>query len=189
MAGSIFSAKLDQTGKIESGQNTCDNISNCHWQTKSNFLTQNERRYDEHIKTSWNQCNQIDSFFCPLFRHQINSNCSKCENSDGLVAPCKISPEDIKSFCIHFCKNKDQNDRNKNSQCHKYTIFSGFLINVQVICNHQTAGTKGCISGCDWKNNHTEDCDDSSHRTKQTFCNFANCCGGSGSSWRSCKVP
>ena len=46
MAGSIFSAKLDQTGKIESGQNTCDNISNCHWQTKSNFLTINEQVRD-----------------------------------------------------------------------------------------------------------------------------------------------
>ena len=172
MAGSIFSAKLDQTGKIESGQNTCDNISNCHWQTKSNFLTQNERRYDEHIKTSWNQCNQIDSFFCPLFRHQINSNCSKCENSDGLVAPCKISPEDIKSFCIHL-QNKDQNDRNKNSQMSQVHDF--FWFSDQCAGNLQPSDgrSEGCIAGCDWKNNHTEDCDDSSHRTKQTFCNFA----------------
>ena len=47
---------------------------------------------------------------------------------------------------------------------------------MNIICDHQTAGTKCCISWSDRKYDNSQDCDDSSNRSEKSFCDFTNRC-------------
>ena len=57
-------------------------------------------------------------------------------------------------------------------------FFFFFLADVQVVSNHQTAGTQCSITGSDRQYDNAQDCDQTTNGAQQVFCNFTNnaCC-------------
>ena len=178
MACCVFLTCARYQDQVQQSDNTADYIGNVQRQVKADRSVQQERRNDEDVECTRQQRDQECVFRRAFLCTQVNCDCREREYSNGLVCPCEVSPQDVEAFCIQFCEYQNSDNGDEDTQCYHDTISFFFLVDVQVVSNHQTAGTQCGITGSDRQYDNAQDCDQTTNRAQQVFCNFTNnaCC-------------
>ena len=127
--------------------NTCDQVRYVQRQTKTDGLAQQEGRNDEDIECTRQQRDEERIFGSAFLCTKVNCDCCEREYCDCLVCPCEVSPQDVEAFCIQFREYQNSDNGDEDTQCYHDTISFFFLVDVQVVSNHQTAGTQCGITG------------------------------------------
>lgn len=178
MACCVFLPCARYQNQVQHCDDCTDDVCNIQRQVEANRSVQQEGRNDEDVECTRQQRDEECVFRRTFLCTQVNCDCCESEYCDGLVCPCEVSPQDVEAFCIQFRKYQNCDNGDEDTQCYHDTISFFFLVDVQVVRNHQTAGTQGCVTGSDGQYDNAQDGDQTTNGTQQVFCNFADnvCC-------------
>ena len=88
---------------------------------------------------------------------QVDADHEESEDSDQLVRESEVSPKHVETVAVGLGKEENHDCRDKDDEGKDDTLDCLLLIDVELLCDHETQGAEGGITGGDRKNDDTDD--------------------------------
>ena len=112
-----------------------------------------------------------------VFKHP-HGDAHQGEQSQGLVGPGEVAPQDHEAVGVDLGPNQNGDDQDEDGQSQTDTLAVGGLVDVHGLGQAQTQSTQSRIAGGDGQNDNAQQSDDAAHMAQQVLTNHTHSAGG-----------